>query len=295
MTVPLPASSSYRTGYDFSADPRLPEPHAAFLDHALLRLWEMRRIVGVAAGGSFLTGRLDEHSDLDLVVAVEPAVFGEVLAERTELAAELGTLLSAATGEHVGEPRLLICLYGPWPLHVDFKFVSLPDLADRVEDPVILWQRQERLTAAMSGTEAEWPPPDLQWMEDRFWMWIHYGARRIARGEIFEAQDILASLRSRVLGPLMLRLAGVQPSGVRRVETFCPRWARRLEATVAPYEPCPLAEALAAAVEVYRDLRRALAEGDGLTPRTGAERASRRYLEEVRRSCRDSGARGLRR
>jgi hypothetical protein len=31
-------------------------------------------------------------------------------------------LLVGFTGEHVGEPRVLICLYGPPVLHVDLKF-----------------------------------------------------------------------------------------------------------------------------------------------------------------------------
>lgn len=283
MTVSSPSPLTDRPADRPADHPRLPPPHAAFLDRALPRLRDRKAIVGVGAGGSFLSGHLDEHSDLDLVIAVEPAAFATVMAARTELAAELGRLLSAATGEHVGEPRLLICLYGPWPLHVDFKFVRLPDLADRVEDPVVLWERDGRFTAAMDEGTAEWPPPDLQWMEDRFWMWIHYGARRIARGELFEAHDILASLRSRVLGPLMLQLGEAQPSGVRRVEFFTPRWARRMEATVAPYEAGPVAEGLAAAVEIYRDLRSRLGNASKPVPCTGAEEASTRYLEQVRR------------
>lgn len=50
-----------------------------------------------------------------------------------ELAGTLGHLLHAFTGEHVGEPRLLICLYGPELLHVDLKFVTLEMLTQRVE------------------------------------------------------------------------------------------------------------------------------------------------------------------
>ncbi|NRS94850.1 hypothetical protein DFH40_002566 [Clostridium beijerinckii] len=45
--------------------------------------------------------------------------------ERIKIAESLGTLLSAFTGEHVGEPRLLICLCEPELLHVDLKFVSI--------------------------------------------------------------------------------------------------------------------------------------------------------------------------
>ena len=44
---------------------------------------------------------------------------------RVQLAESLHLLLAAFTGEHVGEPRLLICLYRSPLLHVDLKYVSL--------------------------------------------------------------------------------------------------------------------------------------------------------------------------
>src|SRR6476620_5752473 len=97
----------------------LPALHTAFLQEALPRLQADERIVAVAAGGSFLTGGMDEYSDLDLIIAVSPAAVSQIMQERREIASTLGTLIAAFTGEHVGEPRLLICLYGPPLLHVD--------------------------------------------------------------------------------------------------------------------------------------------------------------------------------
>ena len=60
----------------------VPEPHAAFLRTALARLAEDSRLVGVAAAGSYLTQTMDEWSDLDLVIAVEPADYASVLEDR---------------------------------------------------------------------------------------------------------------------------------------------------------------------------------------------------------------------
>ena len=128
MISPLPSS--------------VPGPHRKFLHSAVERLQRDERLLGVAAGGSFLTNSMDEFSDLDLVIATEAAHHRQVLADRQQIASSLGPLLTAFTGEHVGEPRLLICLYAVEPpLHVDLKFVALPDLARRVEDPAILWER----------------------------------------------------------------------------------------------------------------------------------------------------------
>jgi len=46
----------------------------------------------------------------------------------------MGTLQESFTGEHVAEPRRLICLYGPPLLHVDFNSVSMNDYHEKVEN-----------------------------------------------------------------------------------------------------------------------------------------------------------------
>jgi len=250
--------------------PRVPEVHAAFLRSAVARLSEDPRLVGVAAGGSYVTRTMDEFSDLDLLVAAEPEAYPSVLADRQRIAGDLGNLLSAFTGEHVGEPRVLICLYGPGPLHVDLKFVSLSDVAVRVEDPAILWERDGRLREALAGGSPRFPPPDRQWIEDRFWVWVHYGATKIGRGELFEAHDFLAFLRAQVLGPLALHLRGERPSGVRRLELAAPDLAEQMRSTLAGYDAGSCAVALNAAAEIYRKLRGAPG-GGSLVRREAAE------------------------
>src|SRR5918995_383932 len=121
----------------------LPTHHAAFLDEACRILSADPRIHTLLAGGSLIHGGMDEFSDLDLVVVVEEDSYTEVLASRMDIARLLGPLLSAFTGEHVGEPRLLICLYGPELLHIDLKFVTESDLDRLVERPIVLWARDE--------------------------------------------------------------------------------------------------------------------------------------------------------
>jgi hypothetical protein len=177
-----------------------------------------------------------------------------LMGARTELARKLGPLVAAFTGEHVGEPRLLICLYGPPALHVDIKVVALEELADRVDQPVVLWDRDGRMKASYAATIGSYSPPDAQWIEDRFWVWIHYGTLKIARGELQEAFDFLSYLRVSVLGPLGLQRAGLPPTGVRRVEAD-PALAEALASTVGGLEPSELWRSLHNAIGVYRALR----------------------------------------
>ncbi|MER7057532.1 MULTISPECIES: hypothetical protein [unclassified Streptomyces] len=41
--------------------------------------------------------------------------------------------------------------------------------------------------------------PDLQWIEDRFWIWVHYGATKLGRGELFEVNGFLAAAGRRTV------------------------------------------------------------------------------------------------
>ena len=137
---------------------------------------------------------------------------------------------------------------------MDLKFVALPDVNPRVEDPLVLWERDDRLTAELAKGVARFPQPDPQWIEDRFWIWVHYCATKIGRGELFEAADFLAYLRGQVLGPLILLEAGQRPSGVRRLETAAPVRAKQAEATIAIHDARSCLEALKAAMALYQEL-----------------------------------------
>ena len=86
------------------------------------------RIIGLAISGSYITKSLDEYSDLDFLIVADDKSYEEVIEERLLIVEQFGTLVSAFTGEHVGEPRLIISLYDSPVLHVDFKFTTLDGL-----------------------------------------------------------------------------------------------------------------------------------------------------------------------
>jgi hypothetical protein len=256
--------------------PAMPAIHREFLARALPTLQADPRLEGVAAGGSFVVGVLDEQSDLDLIVVPVRELASDVLRDGPELARRLGPLLAAFPGDHVGELRLFICLFGPPLLHVDFKFLSTDELSHRVEDPAVLWDRHGRVRAALSTSKGVYPSPRFQWMEDRFWVWAHYTATKIRRGELFEAIDALTFVRARVLGPLLLAEAGAQPNGVRRVEERAPRELASLRRTIAAHDRASCRDALLATVDLYTALRE---RGAATIVRRGdAERAVRDFL-----------------
>ena len=239
------------------------------------------RIVGLTLGGSAVAGGVDEYSDLDFVVVCRDEAQPALLAEAEQFARGLGSLLASFTGEHVGEPRLLVCLYGPPLMHVDLKFVALGELRRRVEDGVVLWERGAgTLGRAMAASPASWPQPDLQWIEDRFWVWVHYVAGKIGRGELFECLDACAYFRSVVFGPLLAARRGVRPQGVRRLERYAGDALPELEATVGDHSREGCLRALRASVGLYTRLRGEMDDGH-LVRRADAEAASREYVETI--------------
>jgi hypothetical protein len=245
------------------------------------------RILGLTLGGSAVIGRVDQFSDLDFLVVCRAEDQATLLTDLRAFASRVGPLLACFTGEHVGEPRLLVCLYGPPLLHADLKVVSLGDLASRVEDGLVIWEREPgTIRRAAAGTSPRWPVPDLQWIEDRFWIWVHYAAGRIGRGELFECLDACGYFRSAVFGPLLAVAAGQRPQGVRRLERYAGDALPELEATVGNHSREGCLRALHASIGLYLRLREKLDDGS-LVRGVGAQAASLDYLKEIARPDRN--------
>ncbi len=215
-------------------------------------------VIGLAVGGSWLTDEIDEFSDLDLIIVTRNKV-SESKAKMLEYAARLGNFLSGFTGEHVGEPRVLICLYDNPLLHVDLKFLTLEELKFRVETPTILLDTDEKIATALQTSDHDFPFPDYQWIEDRFWTWIHYALLKIGRGEYLEAFDFLSFLRMVVFGPLLHIQNNNLPRGVRKVETDLSfEDFAQLKETIPTYDRESLLESLKNGVKLYINLRKSL-------------------------------------
>lgn len=259
----------------------LPAGHRAFVERALPVLAADPRTLAVAGAGSWATGGMDEFSDLDLVIVVADDARDAAVRDARAVAASLGDLLVGFSGEHVGAPNLLICLYAPWTLHVDLKFAALDELRERIEDPVILLDRSGALAELVRTTTPRSLAPDLQWLEDRFWVWIHYTATKLARGELLECLDALAFLRKHVLCPLAMLRQGCEPRGTRRLEERARAELPALLRTVAPSGARECLSALRAALDLYLELREFHAQARPLIRQERARAAATDYLDRV--------------
>lgn len=237
-------------------------------------------VIGLAVAGSYLTNDLDEFSDLDLIIVTQQKISGDKNL-MLDYAKKLGDFLSGFTGEHVGESRVLICLFDNPLLHVDIKFVTLDEFKIRIETPMLLLDKQGLLQNAINHSEAKFPYPDYQWIEDRFWTWIHYALLKIGRGEYFEAYDFMGFLRMVVFGPLLQIKNGQLPRGVRKVETdLSPEDLAKLKSTIPTYDKQSLIESLRFAVLLYRELRTALFDNE-VNLQDGTAEKVMNYFDEI--------------
>ncbi|HNI90536.1 MAG TPA: aminoglycoside 6-adenylyltransferase, partial [Leptospiraceae bacterium] len=248
-----------------------------FLDQTSEILSKDPRIIALCVGGSWLTKEIDSYSDLDLVI-ISKEDLSSSKENMVNIANRLGSLCSAFTGEHVGEPRLLICLYENPILHVDLKFVQLEDYHTRVENPTIIWEKDRIITKAIENSIAKWPLPDLQWIEDRFWVWIHYAATKLGRGEYFETIDFISFLRTNVLGPLLHMKYGSLPRGVRKLEFLLNEQDQtKLRATIPEYSFHSIKLAILTIIDIYKELQTTLFD-KGIHKLPKAESISILYL-----------------
>ncbi|MCC6575290.1 MAG: oxalate:formate antiporter [Planctomycetes bacterium] len=258
----------------------VPAKHQKFLDAALNYFKADARALGVAAGGSLCAATMDEYSDLDLVVVVAPHARAEIMAERKQIAAKLGPMLTVFTAEHVGEPRMVIAIYGPPPLHVDLKFIDITELEKRVENPRVLFERDGALSAVIAATQPAPPGPiNLEWLEERFWGWTHYNIEKTLRGEWLECHAGAGFVNNVVLGPMALTAAGysgLDKQGVRRLETRAPEVAAKLRACMAAHDRASFLRVWQVQADLYTELRQKLSCRPVIV--SAAEKVVREYL-----------------
>jgi predicted nucleotidyltransferase len=252
-----------------------------FADRAVQVLRHDETVLGLAVGGSWLTNELDKFSDLDLILVTKEKISNDS-SKMLSFAERIGDLLNGFTGEHVGEPRLLICLYDNPLLHVDIKFLTLDELSERIETPVVLFDTDNQLQTVLMESEPNFPYPEYQWIEDRFWIWIHYALLKIGRGEYLEAFDFPGFLRMTVFGPLLHIKNRNLPRGMRKVEAqLMQPDLSDLRSTIPAYDRESLIRSLGSAVYLYKKLSHLLF-GDDIVLQKATEEKVMGYFKEIK-------------
>lgn len=253
-----------------------------FINQVVNRIKDDKNVIGLAVAGSFITDEIDEFSDVDLILVTVDNVANDP-SRMEKYARSFGDYINGFTGEHVGERRVLICLYENPLLHVDIKFLTIDEFQNRIENPVIFFDRDGMLEKAISSTKAELPKLDFQWIEDRFWTWVHYATLKLGRGENFEALDFLSFVRTSVISPLLQIRNGKLPRGLRKVEmNFSKSDLDKLVSTVPSYKTDSLFLALDNTINLYLELQQTIFPAT-IKLRTNAKEKTLVYFHEIKR------------
>jgi predicted nucleotidyltransferase len=238
------------------------------------------RFLALCVGGSWISNEIDSYSDLDLIIITKEMISNDK-SKMIEIAEKLGNLLIGFTGEHVGEPRLLICLYDDPIIHIDLKFLQIEEFNIRIENPEIIWEKDNIVSNLYNKSEPKWPEVDIQWIEDRFWVWIHYVGTKLGRGELLEAISFISFLRSKVLCPLYDIKYNKMPRGARKIEFIINNTdLDKIKKTIPEYSYDSIKETILCCISIYKELRNALFDGK-VEKREIVEKASIHYLESI--------------
>lgn len=174
-----------------------------------------------------------------------------------------------------------MCLFDKPLLHVDIKFLTIDEFHYRVETPIILIDREGQLQSVIDKTTPVFPYPNYQWIEDRFWIWIHYALLKIGRGEYIETFDFFSSIRSIIFGPLLHIKNGSLPRGVRKVEMeLDSNDFDRLKLTIPEYNKQSLLNCMRNSVSLYKYLRESLYD-DTIKLQIETEKRVMLYFNEI--------------
>lgn len=256
-------------------------PHYNFVNIINETLKRDATFIGIAVGGSYMTESLDEYSDLDVHLVIADNQKALDFEEKKAMLAAVQKPLCCYPNGH--DARVIVCLYdfNPIILHVDWKWQTLTEFEDRVENPVVLFERDGLLTEVMSRTDFGYPIPNIHKQESRFWSWMHYVLSKIGRGEILEASDYLTEVRSCCIGPLLLLKNGMLPRRMRHAERLpASEWAMLSPSIQKEFSAKACFEATMGMIRLYQYLRESYI-GPDFQPLVDAEVACLRYAEYI--------------
>lgn len=254
------------------------QPSAEFLNRTVSLAEKDPRIVGVALHQE--SDQEKEFTTSELVLVCQPDSFEELSADLIGVAEALGPMMLAYEHSKGAGERELSCLYDEPLQRIDLRLLPLDNLSE-IHHPQVLWDRDEQFRLALAARRDPPPSLNLQWMEDRFWLWLHSAATALKEGAVFEAHHLMSCMRSRILAPLVLKKEGMNlTGGLHELEKSDGENLSSLRATVPLYDARSCEISLREAAKLYVDLRETLAPAD-LVRHRRAEMAVMRHLHTV--------------
>ncbi|MGL4589174.1 MAG: hypothetical protein ACRCUP_02960 [Mycoplasmatales bacterium] len=224
--------------------------HELFLKNIIQKLMDNEQVQILAITGSGYELKFDQFADLDLVIGYENTI------NKQEVLALMGDLIGCFTGYHVGEPRLEICLFKVSGdlLQVDAKFVELTDFKNQRDKIKLLFDKTKQVDQKIINQKTcEVQTIDWNFVNQKFYKWIHFGIVKLARGEIHEAISCLNMIWSEIIANYYYIERGILPRGMRRIEQIQPELAVKLSEIMPSYELEAVYDSYLKTLELYEE------------------------------------------
>jgi predicted nucleotidyltransferase len=268
-------------------DVQLSRKHQDVLERFLLACQADDRISAAFLIGSNAKGKADEHSDLDLFLAVTDEAYEDFVATRDAFVRRLG---EPAFAEDFGNPNILFLIF-PDGSEVEINYARATDVAGIFDSQYKVLTDKMNLAARITPRPREFDQTRqteklrrlIQW----FWHDFPHFTTALARNQLWWAQGQLEILRSICVGLARLRNDFSDPEVEEevyfKIENAMPvEQLSRLQNTFVPMEREAMLQSAFAILHFYQKLATALAREHGLSYPEALEKVMVEKLRKIR-------------
>lgn len=267
-------------------EPELHPNHQAIRDKFVRACQSDDRILAALLVGSYVKGRADEHSDLDLYMITREEAYEDFVSTREAFVRLLGEPLFM---EDFDLPDIVFLIFSDGS-EVEVSYVRESEMSYVVNEPfeVLLDKKDITVSAIPRDREIDedGQREKLRRLIDWFWHELSHFIAAMGRGQLWWAQGQLEALRSKCVNLARLRNnfsdPGVGEEPYFKIENSMPvEQLAALKGTFAPMEKNAILKAGFDIVEFFRELAPPLAQTHGITYPDALERVMMERLEKL--------------
>jgi predicted nucleotidyltransferase len=261
--------------------------HQAVFDKFISTCQADERVMAALLVGSYVKGKADAHSDLDLYVITTDDVYEDFIEDRAAFIQQLGEPLFM---EDFDLPGIVFLIF-PNGAEVEISFGRENQLSQILNAPYKVLVDKQNITSSISARERQ-----VDYKEQReklrrliYWFWheISHFITAMTRGRLWWAHGQLGALRLYCINLARLRNNFSDPDvgeeGYFKMEKAIPvEQLSALKATYCPMEAEAMVESANVIVHFFRDIAIGLASTHGITYPERLDKVMFERLERLR-------------
>ena len=265
---------------------KLSPNHQAVLDKFVKACQSDDRIVAALLVGSYVKGKADEHSDLDLYLITTDEAHDDFVSKRESFVRLLGEPLFM---EDFDLPGIVFLIF-PDGSEVEISYVRESQARKILSEPyrVLLDKKNITASAVPSEREADQESQRKKLRRLIYWFWheLSHFISAMGRGHLWWAHGQLSALRLYCMNLARLRNnfsdTEVGEEGYFKIENALPiEQLSSLQATFPPMEQSAMLQAALVIVNFYKELAPLLAQAHRIPYPDGLDRVMIERLEKL--------------